>query len=228
MRLSAPLLATAIFASPLHAQQAGAASDARAVMRTVLAFETGVHRAAEVGPPPCVRPRVGRASLGGSRRDVEEAEAYERLRPPSTPVRPEALVRVDPVTAVDPREIRLSPFHRWQRIPSRNPGYVGAGGPLPAGLEAEVKAAERAALVAPLQPRWLSTIRPEWFDRPLSMCRNRRALPALEFDSPVVVNGFAFVRTDFDCVLCGQGIVLALRRVGEAWEIIAAAHTWRS
>jgi hypothetical protein len=201
--------------------------DAGEIMRVVLAFETRVHRDAEVGPPPCVRQRVGLASLGDRRGAVEVTEAFER-RPPPPPVRPENLVPIDPAAVINSAEIQLSPFHRWRRVPSRNPGYVEDGGLLPAELQTDVQAAERAALVAPLQPLHLTAIDPAWLDRPLRMCRRARTWPALEFGSPVIVGDHAFVRADFDCVLCGQGTMLALRRRGASWELIAAAVTWVS
>jgi hypothetical protein len=223
MRFVPLLLAATLVASPLKAQTAPAAADANAIMRVVLAFETRVHRDAEVGPPPCVRLRVGSASLGDARRSVEETEAFEN-RPALPPARPEARAQSGPVTVVNSRVIPLSPFHIWRRVPERNRGYVESDGPLSADLEAAVRAAERAALVAPLQPQRVPLIRTEWFDQPLIRCRNMRIWPALEFGAPVIVGEFAFVRVDFDCVLCGQGTMLALRRVGAAWDIIAAAE----
>lgn len=211
-----------VASAPVPASPPPTAADARAILRLVMALETRVHAQAEVGPPPCVRPWVGPASLGGARRRVE---AWERPQPPAPPPAP---MPPGAVTVVNSSELRFSPFARWQRLGDMHRGYIDIGGPLSADAEAAIREAERAAMVAAPQRRLVAMIERAWFGPPLAFCHGDHWQPVLEIESPTIVGQFAFVDVAFQCVLCGQGVRLAFRRVRSGWEIVAAAERWVS
>jgi hypothetical protein len=196
-------------------------ADAREILRVVLAETARVHAAATVGPPPCVRRRVD-AAIGGQRRRVEESE--RPVAPPATGT----TLGSQSVTVVDLSEIRFSPFVDWQRPAAVNNGYFGNGGELPEAETQSLQAAERAVLVAPRQPRAVRRIDQAWLRAPLAFCTGERWRPYLVFSAPAIVGDFAFVEVDFQCVLCGQGTALALRRTGRQWQIVAVAQRWVS
>ncbi len=215
-----PLLALLLAASPPPEAPAASTADARQVLRVVLAFETQIHRAAEVGPPPCVLRRVGEDSLGGRRLAVEE---YERPRPPRPP-RPAGTV----ITVVDAAELHLSPFSHWEHLSATNRGYFGRGRDLSPEADAQMAQAERTAMIGPRQRRRVREIDPAWIGPPLRFCRRGDEFPRLEIGSPTFTGDLAFVWSRFECVLCGQGVILALRRSGRRWEIAAVALKWVS
>jgi hypothetical protein len=215
------LLSLLAAAAPPSTGHRGSADDAREILRIVTAFQVQVHRAAEIGPPPCVRPRVGKASLGGARKRIE---AFEAPRP----VKPMPPVTRGPVTVINSAEIRLSPFRNWRRLADEHPGGVEMGDELPSPEAKRLGDAERALMMAPLQPRRVKTLDAAWLDAPLAFCPGSEGQPELAISSPAISGGFAFVEVEFHCVLCGQGVTLALARRGGGWEIVAAAHRWVS
>ena len=220
--MRALLASLLIAATPAPASPPPTAADAREILRLVMALETRVHAQAEVGPPPCVRRWVGPASLGGARRRVE---AWEPPQPPAPPLPPEP---PGVVTVVDSSELRFSPFVAWQRLGDMHRGYVDIGGGLSPDVEAAIREAERAAMVAAPQRRPVAMIERAWFGPPLAFCHGDRWQPVLEIESPTIVGEFAFVDVNFQCVLCGQGVILAFRRLRSGWEIVAAAERWVS
>jgi len=203
-------------------------ADTREILRTVIAFEVRTHAAAEVGPPPCVRRRVAASRLARRRSEVERYERRASARRPHGPVAPGSLTYVSPVTVVNSEEIVLSPFSGWHRPAAVNSGYVERGGDVTSEEDARLLAAERAALTAPSHPRPVRRIDSAWLGPPLVLCSDRDALPAIEIDTPVIVGDIALVPRDFHCVLCGQGVIYALRRAGPRWEIVAVALKWQS
>lgn len=220
--MKAVLASLLIVWSVAAASQPPARSDAGDILRVVLAFETGVHRQAEVGPPPCVIRRIGPASLGGARRAVEAAE---RPRPTRAPSRSSTAGQSFIIRSSD---VPVFLFANWETPSAVNRGYVDGAGPLPADLEARIRTAERAAMMASPQRRAVRTIDRAWIGPPLEFCGGGEHWPNLDIGSPAIVGDLAFVRADFDCVLCGQGVLLALRRTGAGWEIVATAQRWVS
>jgi hypothetical protein len=221
--LAATLAWLLIPAESAPARSAPSAADAREVMRVVLAFETEIHRRTELEPPPCVRGRVPATSMGGNRRAVL---AYERPLPPARPrrsARPRAMI------VIDSREIRWSPFFGWRRLADISKDYLELADQLPPEDEKQLRTVERAVMMAPRQRRLVDRIEPGWIAAPLAFCAGGDPnIPYLEFGSPAFHGDFAFVRAEFQCVMCGQGSMLALRRTAGGWLIVAAAIPWVS
>jgi hypothetical protein len=129
---------------------------------------------------------------------------------------------------VDSSEIRLSPFVDWRRPAAVNRGYFDREPDLPRIEELRLSTAERAVLVAPRQPRRVRRVASAWLRPPLAFCAGDPMQPWLEFNAPAIHGDLAFVEVDFQCVLCGQGTSLALRRSGGQWRIVAVALRWMS
>lgn len=217
---SAALAAALVLAAP--PASAASPADAREVMRVVLAFEARFHER-EVAQPPCIVRRVGLTSLGGNRREIERYEA-----PPAPPPPRPAPARSGAAMVVDSSEIRLSPFFGWRRVAETHDGSFELAGELPVREGMRLQAAERAVMLAPRQRQRIGEIDPDWLQAPLAFCAGASFKPYLEIGSPAFLGDFAFVSADFICVLCGQGMMIALRRVGQDWRIMAAAIPWVS
>ena len=196
--------------------------DARAIMRTMLATQWRIHANAEVGPVPCVRRRVADQTFGGPRLMPKE------LEPPLPSAPPPASAKSSPVTIIDISEISFSQALGWHRPVIDTDGYVGQGDEIP---EDEVRPLEEAARILRTGPRPRHLIReidPRWLRKPLEFCAGNRNRPWLEIASPAIHGDIAFIAVDFQCVLCGQGVLYTLRRGQAGWRIVSLDVQWVS
>lgn len=196
-------------------------SDAREVLRSVMAIQVDLHRLADEEPPPCVRRRIRGAGLGGIPKAIEEWE-NPRPKPPRPPLPP------GPVTVIDSSEVRFSPFSSWRRPAEVHRGYFDYQEELETPEGRRIEEAERALLMAPVQRQVVKRIDAAWLAAPLEFCTSDEQWPYLEISSPAFQGDFAFVRSSFQCALCGQGVILALKRDGPRWRLVAIAPKWVS
>ncbi|HEY5721596.1 MAG TPA: hypothetical protein VIT45_04670 [Allosphingosinicella sp.] len=207
---------------PATGAAAQSRSDAREVLRSVMAIQVDLHRRAEEEPPPCVRRKVAGPSPGGIPEVVEEWE-HPRPKPPRPPLPPGTRIRT-----IDSDQVRFSPFSSWRRPAAVHRGYFEYHEELTGPEGRQIDEAERALLMAPLQRHRVKRIDPAWLAAPLAFCAGDDQWPYLEISSPVFHGDFTFVYSSFQCALCGQGVILAFKRAGPRWRLIAIAPKWVS
>ena len=220
MRLLIALFLVA-FGPPTEAT-AQSPSDAREVLRSVMAIQVDLHRRAEEEPPPCVRRQVLGASLGGIPGAVEDWE-HPGPKAPRPPLPPGTRV-----TVINSGDVRFSPFSSWRRPAEVHRGYFDYHEELTTPEGRQIDEAERTLLIAPVQRQFVKRIDPAWLAPPLKLCTSDEQWPFLEIYSPVFQGDLAFVRSSFLCALCGQSVILAFKRTRSNWRLIAIAPKWVS
>jgi hypothetical protein len=73
----------------------------------------------------------------------------------------------------------------------------------------------------------VTRLRSEWLTLPFRLC-NQERYGLLELSSPVFSGDYAFVSVEWNCVLCGHGLDLALKRRGKKWVIVDTNVRWQS
>jgi hypothetical protein len=115
--------------------------------------------------------------------------------------------------------------HFWFGEVAAENGRIQAGGQVSPDIAERLFVAEEVAWGASSQPPLLSRVEPQWLVPPLSLCRDRLGL---RLSSPVLVGDLAFIAVDFNCPLCGQGVLIVLERRVSGWVVIAMADQWVS
>jgi hypothetical protein len=219
-----PLVALLLLITPEPPREVGEPQrNAREIMRAVLAEEARLHRGSDEGPAPCVKMIVDGVSLNGRRAMLANQEA-ERSRPagPSPP-------RAGEPTPITP-ELHFAPLEfDWVRPFHTPDGYFGEGDVrLPRAEDRAITRAAGGIIRNAEQGKLLGKIDPAWLQKPLSFCEGDPSEPYLSFSSPAVSGNFAFVTADFQCVICGQGVILALKRMRHRWIVVAVDQQWVS
>ncbi len=192
-------------------------------MQLVLDRAARIHAAAEEGPPPCVPRRVTSATFAGRRAArVAEGRKSKAVRPPEASSPTARIV-------LRPEDVALSLSHpAWRKLAEEGRGYFEFAGPLAASEMRVFDEAEDMLRAGPDPPRLVRRIDPAWLRAPLALCTGDPRRPRLNVAAPAILRDLAFVDVDFDCVLCGQGVLLALRRTDQGWAIVAGAQEWVS
>lgn len=147
----------------------------------------------------------------------------ERNRPSAPP--PQAAAN-DPIVV---REVRFSPGgFDWFRPRRTRDGYFGGRAHLSRAEDKAVTEAAVRIIRSAEQSDSIRTIDPAWLQKPLLLCEDDPEQPYLLFSSPAISGDFAFVTVDFQCVMCGQGVILSLKRERGRWTIVAADQQWVS
>jgi hypothetical protein len=213
-----PVLAFLLLLTPPASRQP---ADAREIMRVVLTEEAALHGQSNVGPAPCVRRDVEGVTLNGRRRMLADQEP-ERNRPSAPPTQ----AAKDPIVI---NELQFSPLgFDWFRPRRTRDGYFGGRAHLSRAEDRAVTEAAIGIIRRAEQSDSIRTIDPAWLQKPLLLCENDPEQPYLEFSSPAASGDFAFVAIAFQCVMCGQGVILALKRERGRWAIVAADQQWVS
>jgi hypothetical protein len=125
------------------------------------------------------------------------------------------------------RPARTRPY-RWFGLAAVHDGYIDMTSLLAPPEQARIQAAELKAGAVPSGHGLVRRLESDWLGPPLRFCPRGYPYQHLELSSPVIGGDTAFVSVDFQCGICGQGVLLALRRSTSGWEIVAGTEQWVS
>lgn len=216
MRFVPLLLAATLVASPLQAQSAASADDARAVLAAVLAHQAAM-RGLESAAQTCVTAALAPPPAAAGAEDpmlpdhavriyfqwhVPEAAAV--ARPPPQP-RPEGQRR---------RRERPPPVVLPAAVPTEVAQRLDA-------LRALAAQSNAAPPVAEVDPALLTA--------PMQLQDMNRGCAPLQLSAPGFAGDAAFVETAYACgTTCGNGSLYALERRDGRWAVVAVADIWIS
>ena len=133
-----------------------------------------------------------------------------------------------------PQHVQLPSFGRRRLRTIPYPWYHdvgrsdGRGERLMAAAETRVQDAERTAWTVPAEPRSVERIEAGWLPADFPFCTGTGYEAPLEFSAPVIVGDVAFVTVDFQCPLCGRGMLYAFQRRRAGWVLLAWTEQWVS
>lgn len=119
---------------------------------------------------------------------------------------------------------RANPYSWYHLVGRRD----GRGERVPATEEARIQVAERAAWAVPAEPRSIERINASWLPATFQFCTGTGYQVPLEFSAPVIIGDLAFVSVDYQCIMCGRGMLLALERRSTDWALLAWTEQWIS
>jgi hypothetical protein len=217
------LLALALLAAaPPEPARDASQSDAQEITRVIMAREWRIHAKAKVGPVPCVKREVTRVTFGGPRSSNGDDE-QPSPPPPSSPAGTGT-----PITVLNSNDLWFTPGFRWGRLRDDRNGYTGGGRDLPEEKAKPLSDSASAIRDGPEPPHLIHAIDPLWLRAPLEFCAGDESRPYLDIASPAIRGDTAFVGADFECVICGQGLLFALRKERHGWEIVSVELEWES
>jgi hypothetical protein len=217
MRFVPLLLAATLVASPLHAQSAASADDARAVLAAVLAHQTAM-RGMESAAQACVTAALAPPPVAAGEEDPmmpdhavriyfqwHVPEAPAAIRPP-TPPRPEG-----------------------QRRRNRDrPPPVPLPAPVAADLAQRLDAARAEAARSQAAPA-VAEVDAALLAPPMQLQGTNSGCAPLQLSAPGFAGDTAFVETAYACgTTCGNGSLYALQRREGRWTVAAVGDTWIS
>ena len=210
------LLAATLVASPLQAQGAASADDARAVLAAVLAHQASM-RGLESAAQTCVAAQLAPPPVAAGAEDSMVPEhavrIYFQWHVPETP----------PVVRPPPQ---FRPDGRRQRR-ERAPPVV-----LPAAVPAEVAQrldALRAQAAQSTAEPTVSSVDASLLTAPMELQNMRPGCAPLQLSAPGFAGDTAFVETAYACgTTCGNGSLYALERREGRWAVVAVADIWIS
>jgi hypothetical protein len=215
MKFRIAMLATALAAAPLQAQNAREPAEARAVIAAVLAHQAAM-RGAEEAAQTCVETALAGPPAAAGAEDPMVPEHVVRIgfqwHLPESP----AIVRPPPQYRPDGR--------RQNR--ERRPEV-----PLPAALAPDLAqrldALRAEAARAPAVD--LDRIDAALVPAPLRTREGTRDCAPLVLSAPAFAGDAAFVETVYACgTRCGNGNLYALQRREGRWEVVGVADIWIS
>ncbi len=218
MRSVPLLLAAALVASPLQAQTAGSADDARAAIAAVLAHQASM-RGLESAAQTCVIAALtpGPASPAPGEED---------------PMMPEHSVRIYFQWHVPeaPAAIRPPPQPRpeGQRRNRERPPPVVLPAAIPADLAQRLDALRAEAARSDAAPA-VNGIDAALVTAPMQLQDMNRGCAPLQLSAPAFAGDAAFIETAYACgSTCGNGSLYALERREGHWTVVAVADIWIS
>jgi hypothetical protein len=218
MRIRALLLCAALAATPLQAQESGAA-DARAVLAAVLAHQASI-RGSEGAAQTCVQAALAGAPVAPG------AAAEDDVLAPDHSVRIYFQWHVPDA----PAPVRAAPPPDPAGGGRRNRPRAAPPPPPPAPLasaEAERLNALRAeAAHAPVSPA-LASIDAASVPAPLRIQGPNDDCALITLSAPAFAGDAAFVEFAYACgTVCGNGGLYALQRREGRWELAGIADIW--
>lgn len=211
------LLAATLVASPLHAQSAASADDARAVLGAVLAHQTAM-RGTESAAQTCVTAALAPPPVAAGEDD---------------PMMPDHAVRIYfqwhvPEAPATVRPPSPRPPEGQRRRNRERPPPVVLPAPIPAdsaqrldALRAEAARSNAAPAVAQVDAALLTP--------PMQLQGMNNGCAPLQLSAPGFAGDAAFVETAYACgTTCGNGNLYALERREGRWTVVAVADTWIS
>jgi hypothetical protein len=219
MRFVPLLLAATLVASPLRAQNAAPADDARAAIAAVLAHQTSM-RGLESAAQTCVMAALAPAPAapGNGEEDPMQPDHAVRIYFQWHVPEAAAVVRPPPLP---------SPDGRRQRRRDRPPP-VELPAPVPAELAQRLDALRAEAARNATAPA-IATIDEALVTAPMQLQDMSHGCAPLQLSAPAFAGDAAFVETAYACgTTCGNGSLYALERRDGRWAVIAVADIWIS
>jgi hypothetical protein len=210
------LLAATLVASPLQAQSAASADDARAVLAAVLAHQAAM-RGLESAAQTCVTAQLAPPPVAAGAED---------------PMLPDHAVRIYfqwhvPEAAATIRPPR-PPQPEGQRRRRERPPPVVLPAAVPAELAQRLDALRALAAQSNAEPA-VSQVDAALLTAPMQLQDMNRGCAPLQLSAPGFAGDAAFVETAYACgTTCGNGSLYALQRREGSWTVIAVADTWIS
>lgn len=217
MKPSSFLLAAALIASPVQAQTAASADDARAAVAAVLAHQ---------------------ASMRGLESAAQTCVVAELAPPPAAPgadnpLMPEQSVRIffqwhvpEPPAAIRPPP-QPRPEGQRQRRRDRPPP-VPLPPPVAADLAQRLDALRAEAARSTTAPA-INQVDEDLLTAPLQLQAGRGGCAPLQLSAPAFAGDAAFVEIAYACgTTCGNGSLYALQRREGRWEVVAVGDVWIS
>ncbi len=215
MKLSPLLLVAALVASPLQAQTAASADDARAAIAAVLAHQTSM-RGQESAAQTCVV-----AALGPPPAAAGEDNAM--MPPQSVRIYFQWHVPEPPATVRPPPQFR--PDGRRQR--RERPPPVPMPAPVPAELAQRLDSLRAEAARSTAAPA-IAEVDETLVTAPMRL-QDRPGCAPLQLSAPAFAGDSAFIEFAYACgTTCGNGGLYALQRREGRWAVVAVADVWIS
>lgn len=216
MKLSPILLAAALIAQPLQAQNAAPADDARAAIAAVLAHQTsmrGMESSAQTCVVPALAPPPAAAGADNPMMPEQSVRISFQWHVPEAP----AVVRPPP---------QFRPDGRRQRR-ERAPDPIRPA-PVPAELAQRLDALRAEAARNTAAPA-IEEVDAAQVTAPMRLQAEQQGCAPLQLSVPAFAGDTAFVETAYACgTTCGNGSLYALQRREGRWEVVAVADTWIS
>jgi hypothetical protein len=217
MRFVPLLLAATLVASPLQAQTAASADNARAVLAAVLAHQVSI-RGLESAAQTCVSAQLAPPPVAAGEEDPmipdHAVRIYFQWHVPEAP----AAIRPPP----QPR-----PDGQRRRNRERQPPVV-----LPAAVPAELARqldTLRAEAVRSTDAPAVAEVDAALLTAPMQLQDMNGGCAPLQLSAPGFAGDTAFVETGYACgTTCGNGSLYALQRREGRWQVVAVADTWIS
>lgn len=216
MKLSPFLIAAALITSPLHAQTAPTADDARAAIAAVLAHQASV-RGPESAAQACVAPALADPPVAAGEEDPMMPDHAVRISFQWHVPEPPLVLRPPPPIQTDGRRPRRE-----------RPPPVVLPAPVPHALATRLDAL-RAEAARNLSAPVIARIDPSMVTAPMQLQDPMRDCAPLLLSAPGFAGDMAFVETAYACgTTCGNGNLYALQRREGRWEVVAVGDTWIS
>jgi hypothetical protein len=216
MRFVPLLLAATLVASPLQAQRAPTADDARAVLAAVLAHQAamrGLESAAQTCVTAQLAPPPAAAGAEDSMLPDHAVRIYFQWHVP------EAAATIRP-----PRP----PQPEGQRRRRERPPPVVLPAAVPAELAQRLDALRALAAQSNAEPA-VSQVDAALLTAPMQLQDMNRGCAPLQLSAPGFAGDAAFVETAYACgTTCGNGSLYALERREGRWAVVAVADIWIS
>ena len=211
------LLAATLVASPLHAQTAASADDARAVLAAVLAHQASM-RGLESAAQTCVTVALAPPPVAAGEEDPmfpdHAVRIYFQWHVPDAP----AVVRPPPPPQLDGQ----------RRRNRERPPPVALPAPVPAELARQLDALRAEAARSNAAPA-VAEVDQALLTPPMQLQDMRGGCAPLQLSAPGFAGDTAFVETAFACgTTCGNGSLYALQRREGRWTVVAVADIWIS
>lgn len=217
MRFVSLLLAAALVAPPVQAQNAATVDDARAVLAAVLAHQAST-RGLESAAQTCVIAALAPPPAAAGAED---------------PMLPDHAVRIyfqwhvpEAAAAIRPPP---QPRPEGQRRRNRErPPPVVLPAPVPAELARQLDAQRAEAARSNAAPA-VTTVDAALLTAPMQLQDMNNGCAPLQLSAPGFAGDTAFVETAYACgTTCGNGNLYALQRREGRWTVVAVADTWIS
>lgn len=217
MRFVPLLLAATMVASPLKAQSAASADDARAVLAAVLAHQVSI-RGLESAAQACVTAALAPPPVAAGEED---------------PMMPDHAVRIYfqwhvPEAAAVIRPPRPPQPDGQRRRNRERPPPVVLPAPVAADLAQQLDARRAEAARSQAAPA-IDQVDAALLTPPMQLQGANSGCAPLQLSAPGFAGDTAFVETAYACgTTCGNGSLYALQRREGRWTVVAVADTWIS
>jgi hypothetical protein len=216
MKLRSFLLAAALVVSPVQAQTAGSADDARAAIAAVLAHQAsmrGLESTAQTCVVAALAPPPAAAGADNPMMPNQAVRIYFQWHVPEGP----ATVRPPP---------QFRPDGRRQRRERAPPVQLPA--PVPAELAQQLDRLRAEAAASSAEPA-IAEVDAALLTAPMQLQEMNRGCAPLQLSAPAFARDTAFVETAYACgTTCGNGSLYALQRREGRWTVVAVADVWIS